>query len=114
MKTLKLRNKINIDGKDVKELTYDQELIDGDLFLQAQKEKTKMLSEQAIQMSTMQEFDRTEHLYIGMASIIACNPKIAFSDLEQLKGSDLAKVVGIGRGFYLNQEESQETPTENA
>lgn len=100
---LKLKTPVTINGIEYKELNYDIEEIDFQLFTEAEMLKSKALGNQAIQMSTVVEFDRIGHLYLGMASIIACNKKITFSDLEQLKGKDIASLIGIGRGFYLGQ-----------
>ena len=104
-----MKNKINltsgvlVNGKTIKELTYDAEEITPDQYAQADKLRAvKMKSNNKADISlNLAEFDYTFHFYLGCMAIIAVNPEIDILDLERLKGSDIFKVGSIGRSFLL-------------
>lgn len=101
--TLVLDNPIPINGKDVKELTYDPQEITADLFniacaKSAAMDKTKSFS------FKFKENDHALHLYLGMMAIIAVNPGIDVSDLERIKGFDVLSLTNIGHFFTLRRE----------
>lgn len=102
-KTLKLRAPILVNGKQVKELTYDTNEITGDLFLAACS-KSSILGK-AQNGSAMMEIDTALHLQLGKAAVIAINPDIDWSDLDQAKGFDLVGLANIGRFFILGRSE---------
>lgn len=108
--TLKLKNPIKINGKDVTEVTYDNNEIDGILFTTAESKKKAAAGMKNTTISPAAEFDFGLHLYLGYAAIIAVNPTYDFSDMERIKGKDTVEVMGIGRNFMLASEEE---PTEN-
>ena len=113
MDTLKLRNPIMIDGKEVKELTYDINEIDAILFAEADAKRKAAAGMKSISISPAIEFDPGAHLYLGFAAIIAVNRNIDFSDLERMKGADTMAVTKIGRNFTLSSEEaSQESDSD--
>jgi len=107
MKTLKLKNPIKIDGKEVSEVTYDANEIDGMLFATAES-KRKEAAGKAFSLSPAAEFDFGLHLYLGYAAIIAVNRNYDFSDLERIKGCDTVEVMTIGRNFMLKSEAEQQ------
>ena len=104
METLKLKNPIKIDGKDVAELTYDANEIDGILFATAEAKRKSAAGMKNVSITPAAEFDYSLHLYLGFAAIIAVNRTIDFSDLERMKGRDLVEVMNIGRNFMLKSE----------
>ena len=113
MDTLKLKNPIKIDGKEVKELTYDINEIDALLFAEADAKKKAATGMKTMSLSPAAEFDPGLHLYLGFAAIIAVNRKIDFADLERMKGRDTMEVMKIGRNFMLSSEEdSQESDSD--
>lgn len=119
METLKLRNPIMIDGKEVAEVTYDANEIDGILFATAEAKKKAAAGLKNTTISAAAEFDFALHLYLGMAAIIAVNPSYDFSDMERIKGRDVKEVMSIGRNFMLgqetdSQEDDSEKPTETS
>ena len=105
MDTLKLKNPIKIDGKEVKELTYDINEIDALLFAEADAKKKAATGMKTMSLSPAAEFDPGLHLYLGFAAIIAVNRNIDFADLERMKGKDTMEVMKIGRNFMLSSEE---------
>ena len=113
MDTLKLKNPIKIDGKEVKELTYDINEIDALLFAEADAKKKAATGMKTMSLSPAAEFDPGLHLYLGFAAIIAVNRNIDFTDLERMKGRDTMEVMKIGRNFMLSSEEdSQESDSD--
>lgn len=109
--TLKLANPIKIDGKEVTEVTYDSNEIDGILWATAEA-KRKDAAGKSAALTMAAEFDFGLHLYLGFAAIVAANPSYDFSDVERIKGKDLNVVMGIGRNFMLASESSQENSSD--
>lgn len=115
--TLKLKNPIKIDGKDVTEVTHDSNEIDGILFATAEAKRKSAAGMKNTSITPAAEFDFGLHLYLGFAAIVAVNPSYDFSDVERIKGHDLVEVMTIGRNFMLAseqepQEKDSEKPTE--
>lgn len=101
--TLILDNPITINGKEVKELTYDPQEITAEHFSiacakSAALEKTKTLT------LKVKENDYALHLYLGMMSVIAVNPGIDVTDLERIKGFDVLSLTNIGHFFTLRKQ----------
>lgn len=99
MYKIELRQPIMINGKEVKELTYDTAQITVGQFCEAEAysftaggNKPKM---------TTHEFDHGLHVYLGMYAVIAVNPHIDITDLERIKGFDMVRLATIGRNFIL-------------
>lgn len=108
--TLKLRKPLTINGKKVKELTYDADEI---TILEYKEANNRTMS---FDMS-LAESDYNLHLQIGFAAIIAVNPNIDIADLERMKGKDLYKVSIIGRNFITEAladfaKDSSDEPSE--
>lgn len=107
METLKLKNPIKIDGKEVAEVTYDANEIDGLLFAEAEAKRKAAAGFKNASITPAAEFDFGLHLYLGYAAIVAVNRNYDFSDLERIKGNDTVKVMAIGRNFMLASEAEQ-------
>ena len=110
MKTLKLKNSIMIDGKEVTEVTYDTNEIDGILFATAESKRKAAAGLKNTSITPAAEFDFGLHLYLGFAAIVAVNPEYDWADVERIKGRDVVEVMGIGRNFMLA---SDQEPQEN-
>ena len=106
--TLPLKNPVMIDGKEVKEVTYDSNEIDGILFATAEAKKKAAAGMKNTTITPAAEFDVGLHLYLGFAAIIAVNPSYDFSDVERIKGRDVVEVMVIGRNFILTSEQGQQ------
>lgn len=109
--TLKLKNPIKIGTEkglvEVSEVTYDANEIDGILFATAEARRKAAAGMKNTTITPAAEFDFGLHLYLGFAAIIAVNPSYDFTDVERIKGSDLKKVMDIGRNFMLSSEAEQ-------
>lgn len=105
MNTLHLTNPIMIDGKEVKELTYDADEITSMQFIEAEGRALEYMGQGRVGAI---EMDAGHQLYLGMFAIIAVNPNIDIRDLERIKGADLIKLMRIGRNFTISSEESEE------
>lgn len=115
--TLILKNPVMIDGKEVREVSYDSNEIDGILFATAEAKKKGAAGMKNTTIAPAAEFDFGLHLYLGYAAIIAVNPGYDFSDVERIKGHDVVEVMAIGRNFMLasgkeQPESDSEEPTE--
>ena len=106
--TLPLKNPVMIDGKEVKEVTYDSNEIDGILFATAEAKKKAAAGMKNTTITPAAEFDVGLHLYLGFAAIIAVNPSYDFSDVERIKGRDVVEVLAIGLIFFLRSELGQQ------
>lgn len=102
--TLNLKNPIVINGKQISEMTYDSNEINGTLFVTAEAKKKVAEGIKNVTITAAAEFDFGLHLYLGFAAIIAVNPDYDFSDVERIKGWDVKDVMSIGRNFMLKSE----------
>lgn len=113
MEKLILKNPILINGKEVKEMEYDANEINGILFATAEAKRKGAAGMKNTSITPAAEFDFGLHLYLGFAAIVAVNPEYDFSDLERMKGSDIVDVMGIGRNFMLKSEaDAQESDSD--
>ena len=103
--TVKLINPIKIDGKNVKELTYDTNEITPELFAEAEAKKMAAAHAAANRSGAM-ELDYPLHLYLGLASVVAINPSYTFEDVARIKGRDCVELMVIGRNFIMKPESS--------
>ncbi len=114
MNTLKLKNPIKINGKEVKELTYDVNEITAEAFVEAETRKFNASSKKGLNASAI-EMDYSMHLELGFAAIVAVNPEIDYNDLNRLKGPDLIAVARVSRNFIMpSAAEEDEEPVENS
>ena len=111
--TLKLKNPIKIDGKEVTEVTYDSNEIDGLLFAEAEAKRKAAAGMKNTSITPAAEFDFGLHLYLGFAAIVAANPRYDFSDVERIRGRDVVEVMAIGRNFMLaSDQDAQENDSD--
>ena len=108
METLKLKNPIMIDGKQITEVTHDSNEIDGVLFATAESKRKAAAGMKNTSITPAAEFDFGLHLYLGFAAIVAVNPDYDFSDVERIKGHDVVEVMSIGRNFMLASDRGQQ------
>lgn len=111
IETIKLRNPIEINGKKVKELSYDLDLITPAAFAEANGKKSKSVGATNISGATA-ELDYTFHLYLAFAAIIAVDPEIDYADLERITGRDVGTLMQIGRGFFIELDDSAQSSSE--
>ena len=105
---LKLNNPIEVNGKKVKELTYDTDAITATQFAEADARKMRASGSKGGNLSGAVELDYSMHLYLGFAAVTAVNPEIDMSDLERLKGADVMEVMKIGRNFIIKPGEGSQ------
>lgn len=116
MGNLKLISPIEINGKNVKELTYDTNEITVDLYIKAETQKFRQGV--AGNRAGAAEIDYGLHLNLGFAAIIAVNSDIDWSDLERVKGRDIVAIGKIGRDFFTksaddSQADNSDEPSES-
>lgn len=113
--SIKLRNPIMVNGKTIKELSYDTDEISVGLYAAACSKAIDSAKAETFQ-AKMKETDYTTHLYMGMAAVIAINPEIDFTDLERVKGFDLLSLSQIGSFFIFgkSEEPSDQSESENS
>lgn len=111
MEKLKLSNPILINGKKVKELTYDASAITVGMFAEAEARKLKATTAKAGGSAGAFELDYTLHLYLGIMAVIAVNTEIDVTDLERITGPDVMALMRIGRNFTTGRlvETSEES-----
>lgn len=110
-----LKNPIQINGKQVKELTYDVNEITPAGFAEAEYRKTRANGSKGAPSSAAVELDYSLHLYLGFAAIIAVNPEYDINDLERIKGTDVMEVMKAGRNFIIaSAGKSTDEGSENA
>lgn len=104
--TLKLRKPLTINGKKVKELTYDFEEIDGNLWDEAVQRSNKSDRNYNIAM-----YDYIFHKNLFYAAVIAVNPEISWEDLDRITGFDIQSVANTGLFFITNTSEESDLET---
>ena len=115
MEEIKLKNPIQINGKEVDTLTYDVNEITPAGFAEAEYRKTRANGSKGAPSSAAVELDYSLHLYLGFAAIIAVNPEYDFNDLERIKGADVMEVMKVGRNFIIaSAGKSTDEESENA
>lgn len=100
--TLILDNPITINGKEVKELTYDPQEITAEHFNIACA-KSAAIDKTRTMTLKLKENDHALHLYLGMMAVIAVNPDIDVTDLERVKGFDVLDLTNIGAFFIFRK-----------
>ena len=101
MDSIKLKNPIQINSKEVNELTFDVNEITPAGFAEAEYRKTRANGSKGAPSSAAVELDYSLHLYLGFAAILAVNPEYDFNDLERIKGADVMEVMKVGRNFII-------------
>lgn len=117
MEKLTLSNPITINGKTVKELTYDTNAITVGMFAEAEARKLKATTAKGGGSAGAFELDYTLHVYLGMMAVIAVNGEIDVTDLERLSGPDVTALMRVGRNFttsrsaVASEENSSDEPS---
>ena len=115
MEKIILKNPILVNGKEIKELTYDVNEITPAGFAEAEYRKTRANGSKGAPSSAAVELDYSLHLYLGFAAIIAINPEYDINDLERIKGTDVMEVMKAGRNFIIaSAGKSTDEESENA
>lgn len=107
-----LRNPLLVNGKKLKELTYDIDEISVELMARAEGLKTKIGGKDLIGKITIAQADYTLHICMGMQAIMAVNPEISEEDLQRVKGFDLTKIANIGSRFFIEPEPQEQAKSE--
>lgn len=106
---IELKKAIMIDGKEVKNLTYDTDKITVELYLRALSHAT---AKSGGITGVSIKLDAGAHLVLGMYAVIAENPKYDITDIERVSGSDIFQFVDIGMAFTIGREELIAKPSE--
>lgn len=99
MKKIELRKPVMINGKEVKELTYDIEKINGEMFSEADAMSSSAAAAKGKITMDLAEFDTSFQFYLGAFAVLAVNPEYDISDIERIEGPDLMEIYKIGRNF---------------
>ena len=118
--SLTLDNPILINGKSVRELTYDTNEITALHFAEADAHRqlatTSRIGNGKVGINASAELDYTFHLYLGIMAVVAINPEYDVADLERAKGDDVRQLMGLGRFFMSGRsaEPSEESSSDAA
>lgn len=123
MDTIRLRQPLKVNGKDVSELKLDFDAITPEGFIRAEALSNAKRSNQGASAS-LAEVDYGFHLYLAFEAATAADPSIDIADLERINGRDLVQLMQAGRFFALgadgdstesgSDEQSESTPTNSA
>ena len=97
-----LQEPITINGKQVKELSYNALEITAQQFSEACARSSAIDKNKSFSFK-LRENDYALHLYLGMMAIVAVNPDIDIADLERIKGFDVLAIADIGMLFTLRR-----------
>lgn len=105
--TLKLKNPVYIDGKEVYSLDYDPDEITLELFDETAKKFGAA--------TQPKEFNDQMHLGLFWASVMALDERVSFDEMNNVKGMyDLTNMINIGRDFIIGSDESAEKDSDPA
>ena len=113
--SIKLKNPIMVAGSEVIELAYDFDKVTPDMFMEA--DMTAANKAAVINKPTFAaaEVDSSFHLQLGIQAIIAANPTWDANDVSRIHGSDIFKVMFLGRNFMTAvAEEDDEAESDDA
>ncbi len=109
--TIKLKNPIKVDGKEVKELPFDTDVFTLEEMQRANRKLAKLK-----EVTYVAEVD-PDYQFIVASLIVekTTQNKISSEDLSRLKGIDLFALMREGRDFLLeSDEEVQENTVEQS
>ena len=112
--TITLQKPLKVNGKDLKTLEYDLELIRIEHIARAEGEKTKLLGKNSAAGIKVAQADYLLHILIGEQAIIACNPQISLEDFRRISGYDVVQIASIGTRFFIPPTSQQEEPSEKS
>ena len=104
MQKITLKNPIKVDGKEVKELSFDTDLFSIEDLERANKKLAK-LNKNAM---FVQETDPDYHFILACVIAEKTSANISAEDLRRLKGSDLIQLQRLGRDFLLESVTQQQ------
>lgn len=123
MDTIKLRQPLKVNGKDVTELKLDFDAITPEGFIRAEALSNAKRSNQGASAS-LAEVDYGFHLYLAFEAAVCADPSVDIADLERITGRDLVQLMQAGRFFALGADgdstesgsdgPSESTPTSTA
>lgn len=103
MDTIKLRQPLKVNGKDLNDLKLDFDAISSDGFIRAAAlTNAKRANEGA--SSALAEFDYGFHLYLAFEAACAADQSVDIADLERITGYDLVQLMQAGRFFTLGAD----------
>lgn len=108
--TLKLNTPILVNGEKIKELDYDVQRLTVSDILTANKNKLRAMGNVDTSQKVA-ELDTDLHFFVGMQAIIKLNPSVDVSDLNNLSGCDVYKLMQIGRSFFRPDSSVEESKT---
>lgn len=104
-KTYKFVKPIKINNEPVSEIEYDEEEITVGLFAEA--------CDKSVQQNAMKEFNEKLHLNLFWAAVIAVNPNVEFTTLNQIRGiKDIMQMTEIGEVFTRSWDNSDENTSD--
>lgn len=110
--TLKLKKPLLVNGKEVNELAYDFDEIDGDLWDEAVRKAGKRDN------FNISLYDYIFHKCLAFAAVLAVSPELTWEDLNRLKAPDIQPLANLGLTFMTDSSEessqsNSEEPIEN-
>ena len=105
---IKLTKPLLVNGKSLKELTYDIDELTINHITKAEGLKSKIGGKDILGTITIAQADYALHICIGMQAVIAVNPEISEEDLQRLKGFDITKLANVGARFFIEPAEQVE------
>lgn len=106
--TIKLKNPIDVDGRKMAELPYDTEAITVAQFAAAEEHAKRS----AGGTFSVAETDYSFQFYLGAYAVIAADPRLDITDIERVRGADIMKLMGVGRFFTAQLDESEESSSD--
>lgn len=112
MDTIRLRQPLKVNGKDVSELKLDFDAITPEGFIRAEALSNAKRSNQGASAS-LAEVDYGFHLYLAFEAAVCADPSVDIADLERITGRDLVQLMQAGRFFALGADgDSQESSSD--
>ena len=104
-KKFKFKHPIKVNGREINEVNYDEEEVTVELYNEA--------CERGGTSGAIKETNDKLHVYIFWACVIAVNPEIDFTTMNQIKGiRDFMAMGDIGRNFTIRSGESDQNTSE--
>ena len=113
MDTIRLRQPLKVNGKDMPELKLDFDAITPEGFIRAEALSNAKRSNQGASAS-LAEVDYGFHLYLAFEGVKAAMPEVDTTDLERVKGRDLVQLMQVGRFFTLVADGGSEGSSSDA
>lgn len=112
MDTIRLRQPLKVNGKDMSELKLNFDAITPEGFIRAEALANAKRANEGAGASLM-EVDYGFHLYLAFEAVKAADPSVDTADLERVTGYDLIKLMQAGRFFAVGADgDSQESSSD--